>query len=369
MDITEMHLNIDLELNKLNSNLYEIILPQEKDYFLNRAQERFIKQRYGAMSNSKREGFEMSQKRIDDLRNLLVPNYYDKCFKLPITDFDYASKLKFYFPGDYMFLTSSRSKMKHNHCGTLIPVDTVDTFKTITINLSILTDYALFGMKIGTVASPNTATVVLPVGTLTGLDGQEKTLAIQTVVDTLNKNTDFVNAGWVAYSSNYRNVKGDVVITIPTAETKVLYYTLNGVYPTLTSPPNFTTITNTKTYLESNGNEEIAPNRFAQQDDVYIMQVDPFNRTDAFEGPLTIIHTDSIDVFYRPTGPEAFIVNQIAISYLRKPRLMSSTTNQSCELSEETHAEILRDAVNLLLETMEASGRLQSSLGVEQTNE
>ena len=33
-----MHLNIDLELNKLNSNLYEIILPQEKDYFLNRAQ-------------------------------------------------------------------------------------------------------------------------------------------------------------------------------------------------------------------------------------------------------------------------------------------------------------------------------------------
>lgn len=365
MDITEMHLNIDLELNKLNSNLYEIILPQEKDYFLNRAQERFIKQRYGALSNSKRQGFEMSQKRIDDLRNLLVPNYYDKCFKLPITDFDYASKLKFYFPGDYMFLTSSRSKMKHNHCGTLTPVDTVVTFKTITINLSILTDYALFGMKLG--ATAGAATIVLPVGTLTGLDGQEKTLAIQTVVDTLNNNSYFVSQGWVAYSSNYRNVKGDIVITVPTADTNNLYYTLTGTYPG--SPSTFTKVTNTKTYLESNGNEEIAPNRFAQQDDVYIMQVDPFNRTDAFEGPLTIIHTDSIDVFYRPTGPEAFIVQEIAISYLRKPRLMSSTTNQSCELSEETHAEILRDAVNLLLETMEASGRLQGSLGVEQTNE
>jgi hypothetical protein len=365
MDITEMHLNIDLELNKLNSNLYEIILPQEKDYFLNRAQERFIKQRYGALSNSKRQGFEMSQKRIDDLRNLLVPNYYDKCFKLPITDFDYASKLKFYFPGDYMFLTSSRSKMKHNHCGTLTPVDTVDTFKTITINLSILTDYALFGMKLG--ATAGAAAIVLPVGTLTGLDNQEKTLAIQTVVDTLNNNTNFTTPGWVAYSSNYRNVKGDIVITVPTADTNNLYYTLTGTYPG--SPSTFTKVTNTKTYLESNGNEEVSPNRFAQQDDVYIMQVDPFNKTDAFEGPLTIIHTDSIDVFYRPTGSEAFIVNQIAISYLRKPRLMSSTTNQSCELSEETHAEILRDAVNLLLETMEASGRMQSSLGVEQTNE
>lgn len=365
MDITEMHLNIDLELNKLNSNLYEIILPQEKDYFLNRAQERFIKQRYGALSNPKRQGFEMSQKRVDDLRNLLVPNYYDKCFKLSINDFDYASKLKFYFPGDYMFLTSSRSKMKHNHCGTLTPVDTAVTFKTITINLSILTDYALFGIKLG--ATAGAATVVLPVGTLTGLDGQEKTLAIQTVVDTLNNNSYFVSQGWVAYSSNYRNVKGDIVITVPTADTNNLYYTLTGTYPG--SPLTFTKVTNTKTYLESNGNEEVAPNRFAQQDDVYIMQVDPFNRTDAFEGPLTIIHTDSIDVFYRPTGPEAFIVQEIAISYLRKPRLMSSTTNQSCELSEETHAEILRDAVNLLLETMEASGRLQSSLGVEQTNE
>jgi hypothetical protein len=363
MDITEMHLNIDLELNKLNSNLYEIILPQEKDYFLNRAQERFIKQRYGALSNSKRQGFEMSQKRIDDLRNLLVPNYYDKCFKLSINDFDYASKLKFYFPGDYMFLTSSRSKMKHNHCGTLIPVDTVVAFTTITINLSAisgLTDYALFGIKLN-------ATIVLPVGTLAGLDSQEKTLTIQTVVDTLNNNSYFSGQGWKAYSSNYRNVKGDIVITVPTADIKVLYYTVTGTYPG--SPSNFTKVDNGKTYLESNGNEEVAPNRFAQQDDVYIMQVDPFNRTDAFEGPLTIIHTDSIDVFYRPTGPEAFIVQEIAISYLRKPRLMSSTTNQSCELSEETHAEILRDAVNLLLETMEASGRLQSSLGVEQTNE
>ena len=366
MDITEMHLNIDLELNKLNSNLYEIILPQEKDYFLNRAQERFIKQRYGAFSNSKKQGFEMSQKRIDDLKNLLVPNYYDKCFRLPVDDFDYTNKLKFYLPGDYMFLASSRSKMKHNYCGVLTPVNTNVTFKTITINLSILTDYSLFGIKIGT--SAGTANVVIPVGTLTGLDGQEKTLAVQTIVDTFNKVDALTSFGWKAYSGNYRNVKGDVVIVIPNTDTtNIVYYTVTGTYPT--PALFFTQVTNTKTYLESNGNEEKVANRFAQQDDVYIMQQDPFNKTDAFEGPLTIIHTDSIDVFFRPTGSEAFIVQEIAISYIRKPRLMSSTTGQSCELSEETHSEILRDAVNLLLETMEASGRLQSSLGVEQTNE
>jgi len=68
MTVNDMHIAIDLELNKLNSNLYDIILPQEKDYFLNRAQERLIKQYYSPKSNKKGEGFEMSQKRIDDLR-------------------------------------------------------------------------------------------------------------------------------------------------------------------------------------------------------------------------------------------------------------------------------------------------------------
>jgi len=353
MDITEMHLNIDLELNKLNSNLYEIILPQEKDYFLNRAQERFIKQRYGALSNPKRQGFEMSQKRIDDLRNLLVASYYDKCFRLPAIDFDYDNKLKFYFPGDYMFLTSSRSKIKHNHCNALNTVSNVLLFNTITINLPETDSYDLIGFRFGS------STVIIAPGDLAALGKQEKTLTIQTIIDKLNSSSSFINNGWVASPSNYRGVKGDIVILAATAD--LFYYTTTGSFGAAS-----TKVSNSKNYLTADGVLEISPNRFAQQDDVYIMQVDPFNKTDAFEGPLTIIHTDSIDVFY---DPDNFIVQEIAISYLRKPRMMSSTTNQSCELSEETHSEIVRDAVNLLLETMEASGRLQSSLGVEQTNE
>lgn len=348
MDITEMHLNIDLELNKLNSNLYEIILPQEKDYFLNRAQERFIKTRYSSLSNPKKQGFEMSQKRIDDLRNLLVPNYYDKCFQLPITDFDYTDKLKFYFPSDYLFLTSSRSKMTHNHCGLLPTVSNALSFKTVTFNFNN-SNYGLLRMFLD-------GNILFPIGTLLGLGPEEKTLAVQTTVDLLN--STFLPSTWKAYASSYRGVTGDIVFV--TTGTEVFSYSF-GEDPTIIN-----TITNTKSYLTATGNSEVSPNRFAQQDDIYIMQQDPFNKTDAFEGPLVIIHTDSIDVFYEPGE---FIVNEIAISYLRKPKLMSSTTNQSCELSEETHAEIVRDAVNLLLETMEASGRLQGSLGVEQTNE
>lgn len=355
MDITEMHLYIDLELNKLNSNLYEIILPEEKDYFLNRAQERFVKTRYSAMSNPKRQGFEMTEKRIDDLRRLLVPNYYDYALVLPSTDFDYETKLRFYFPDDYMLLTSSRSKLTHNHCGVLTPILNTEIVNISALNIPNVESYA--GLTV-TVDGND----IIDFGNSPSLDAltnKDKSIALQYILDTLNADPVAKADGWNFYSS-YRGTIADIVGVKTSSGNITLAVDGNTV--------DKDTVETSYEYLTATGNPEVSPNRFAQQDDVYIMAVDPFNKTNAFEGPLTIIQTDSIDVFY---DPNSFIVNQIAISYIRKPKLMSSnpTINQSCELSDETHSEIVRDAVNLLLETMEATGRLQSSLGVEQTNE
>jgi hypothetical protein len=356
--IQEMHLQIDLELNKLNSNLYDIVLSQEKDYFLNKAQERFIKQRYSAKSNSKGVGFEMSQKRIDDLKNLLVPNYYDRVFKLANTDFDFTNKGKFYFPDDYMFLTSNRSKITYNPCGTITVTQGGEFFEVIVFNLPNVDNYSVVKVKLG-------ATQLL--GTvLNGLGQLEKTLAIQTIADTLKNNSTYISADWKIYTNNFRGIKGDIIFwkgtgTLTTSIDNGITY----ITPT-TSTPNPTLYQPTYYYNVATGTQSVIPNRFAQQDDVYVMQQDPFNKTNVLDGPLTIIHTNSIDVFF---DPNIFIVNEIAISYLRKPKLMSLTINQSCELDEETHAEILRDAVNLLLENFEAEKRLSTSLMVEATNE
>jgi hypothetical protein len=350
MTITEMHLNIDLELNKLNSNLYDIILPQEKDYFLNRAQERFIKQRYSPKSNSKKEGFEMSQKRIDDLKALLVPNYYDKCYRLDTTDFDYSNKLRFYMPDDYMFLTSNRSKITYNPCGTIIEGASTESFTLGKITLPNVSDYSLVGFKLG-------ATVLIAPGALSSFGNQEQTLAVQYIIQLLNSNATFTGANWKAYS-RFKNIISDIVVK---AGTGTLSMTIDGT--------NYTSISTTSynfNYLTASGTSLTLTNRFAQQDDVYIMQQDPFNKTSSTDGPLVIINSNNIDVFYEPNN---FIVNEIAISYLRKPKLMSISINQSCELDEETHAEIVRDCVNLLLENFEADKRLSTSLGVEATNE
>jgi hypothetical protein len=70
MTISQMHTAFDLELDKSNSLQYPSFLPEEKDYWINRAIRKFVKTRYSGI-NSKREGFEQSQKRVDDLRSLV----------------------------------------------------------------------------------------------------------------------------------------------------------------------------------------------------------------------------------------------------------------------------------------------------------
>jgi hypothetical protein len=70
MTISEMHTAFDLLLDKSNSLQYPSFLPEEKDFWLNQAIRKFVKTRYSGM-NSKHEGFEESQKRIDDLRTLV----------------------------------------------------------------------------------------------------------------------------------------------------------------------------------------------------------------------------------------------------------------------------------------------------------
>ncbi len=71
MTISEMHIAIDQKIQKINAFVMDDIRPEEKDLFINDMTERFIKQRFYALSNSKQRGFEESQKRVMDLQTLI----------------------------------------------------------------------------------------------------------------------------------------------------------------------------------------------------------------------------------------------------------------------------------------------------------
>ena len=87
MTIQQMHQGFMLELDKSNALEYPDFLPEEIDYWLNKAIREFVKTRYDGY-NVKKKGFEETQKRIDDLRELVVEDQM-----IPVIDPDNTSYL------------------------------------------------------------------------------------------------------------------------------------------------------------------------------------------------------------------------------------------------------------------------------------
>jgi hypothetical protein len=348
MTVNEMHIAIDLELNKLNSNLYDNILPQEKDYFLNRAQERLIKQRYGAKSNAKREGFEMSQKRIDDLQNLLVPNYYDKAYKLPTLDFDYETKVRFFLPNDYWFLTSQRSRILKNDCGEISVSDLEETFSYAVLPISEIPDANSFK-----IINTDTNEIYFEQNPYFRNDANLVTEKILSNFST--------QLGFKLHKNKFKSITSEGNIIFEKISGSInLSYTINETFKPIVFKPLILSY-----YDATCAEPAVVVNNFAQQDDVYEMQNDPFNSTTIYS-PLSIITEQNIDIFI---DRKKFVVKEVAISYIRRPKLISLELNQSCELHNEIHSEIVREAVNLMLETIGAQQRLETSAAIQQTNE
>ena len=69
MTVAEMHIQFKVGLDKTDSLNYPNFEPEEIDLWLNKAQEKFIKTRYS--HDVKRETFEETQKRTDDLREVV----------------------------------------------------------------------------------------------------------------------------------------------------------------------------------------------------------------------------------------------------------------------------------------------------------
>ena len=108
MTIQEMHVALKLELDKSDSLNNISFEPEEIDYWLNRAIRLFVKTRYTG-SNYKRESFEQTQKRIDDLRALVTMSTIDTVESFAIPN-SYNAQL----PLDYLFTVGEQAEIVYN---------------------------------------------------------------------------------------------------------------------------------------------------------------------------------------------------------------------------------------------------------------
>lgn len=112
MTVQDFHIAIDIELDKTLDFDYPYILPEQKDYWLNKAQDRFVKQR--AFGNNRTgKSFEEDEKRIDDLRTIVIRS---SALSATTLGTDYIVNL----PEDYLYLFRHKCTTNSSKYGTNI---------------------------------------------------------------------------------------------------------------------------------------------------------------------------------------------------------------------------------------------------------
>lgn len=102
MKYIDLQVAFELEVNRLDDGLHKV-MSSDTEYFLNAGLDKFWKTRY-SQNNFKQEGFEQTQKRIDDLRTLVTEITYTDKIK-QINTALYTVEL----PYDYLILLGDKA--------------------------------------------------------------------------------------------------------------------------------------------------------------------------------------------------------------------------------------------------------------------
>lgn len=302
MTAAQMHRSVKLLLDKADTLNYPNYRPEEIDFFLNFSQDRFVKHRYGGLS-SRNRGFEETQKRTDDLRNIISSV---QLTPLALQASNYPTGRFVNLPSSattkYLFSITEQAEVYYPECAP---------------NPKIV--------KSGNIQflNPTTNTIqyyILTSGTIT-----------------------YNNKSYTANS-----------ITGP-----VIFNGQQAIFGGSTSPQTVTTYTGTGTvYKAERTRADVKP---IQHDDYNKIIRDPFNNP-ILNGNNKMLLRLEIDGQFEILLPsQNSVFSSLIMRYIREPRRISLSSSIDCELADHTHQEIVDMAVSSMLENIE-SQRYQSNL-------
>ena len=389
MTIEEMHIAVNLGVQKIASFQADSLLPEEIDYELNTAVRRFISQRYNKQGNKYRRGFEQSQKRLDDLRHLVEDYNTTMSSYMGV---GYTSKTKgninifrYKFPNDYMFLVNVLSEVIHD-CSDkqlrsvdrnlvkeylkipLTPPQPGYLIQSISVADATQTPeqiiYGAEGLSYDYLIGPYYSSDINP--SLSNNDSFTDRYFDTVATDSppadgneLYLEKKFFEGEEQGFQP-FREVDGAQDSVDYTGAYALLTWVNPATGETLTQVNNLAPTTTTVVYRTAelrDENDEVGDSirmyrtncKFSQQDDIYAVLDDPFNSTSE-RGILYTIQETFLDLYTNVT----FIPNSVQIKYIRKPAQMSKRFGVGCELPEHTHHEIVEMAVKSILEGFES---------------
>tara|TARA_R110002012_G_scaffold6578_1_gene31289 strand:+ start:779 stop:1978 length:1200 start_codon:yes stop_codon:yes gene_type:complete len=386
MNIQDMHLAVKQGVDKINSLQADLLLPEEIDIELNKALTRFINNRLIIRNG---QGFESSQKRIDDLKNLIREYEETVTYKEQISSKIFVDS--FELPSDYLHLINQRSYVIQNDCQpisfTVKNPAAVDVYYFLVNfeNFFLNFNTAFYAYILATADPSSPLNQALLINPFNFTPGMSFPATIEQYKQDLLDSANW-EPGFQVYWEKYLDIEkpGNMIITIdPNVHSWVnwdasvtnatsgtnLITQLVGIGVTIDpvtgigtpnatddvanqfSPVKYLSLS-AGAYREANtySSAEWAANKFVQHDDIFTLLNDPFNKTKP-SGPLTTIRNDEIDIY----TSDIFIIEKVKITYLRKPQKISLSLGQSCELPEHNHQEVVDMTVSSILETFQDS--------------
>jgi len=391
MTIEEMHIAVNLGVQKIASFQADGLLPEEIDYELNTAMRRFINQRYNPRGNKYQRGFEQSQKRLDDLRHL-VEDYTTETHSF--MGIGYTSKTngnissyRYKVPNDYMFLVNVMAEVTHDCRNKALPFTETNVYKDY---LKISLTPPLPGYKIKSIQIANASGT--PEEVISSPGGLSYDYLIgpyygMGIVPSLSNNDSFTDRYFDTVATDSppadgnelyleKVYSGDEEGFIPISGASIegsgeeggdatgyngAYYIITWINPvdgeevelvSSTAPTSTFIIKHSPvTTSQPEGVLRIYRTKckFSQQDDIYALLDDPFNSTKP-DSILYTIQETFVDLYTNTT----FIPSYIQLRYIRKPASMTKRGGVGCELPEHTHHEIVEMAVKSILEGFES---------------
>ena len=360
MNVQQMHLAIQQGVDKINSLQADMLLSEEIDMELNKSLIRFINTKYNK-NNLYRQGFEESQKRIDDLRNIVKEFEGTTTYKGQLNNNTWVDT--FSLPSDYMYLVSQQSEViTRKNCKSII-------WSQSTINSESLKPYFTIGLS-EFVCNNNTEiadSIILyenisdlTAGAITMWTNSGNTFPTdigQLPSDIVNNSSSGFEVHWEQV--NNLNYPGQFIVLIDTnIHTWFEWDASVGTVSTLASVDSNQNVLQTVTGINSSTdwnekritnsvdiNTNIVNNSFVQHDDIFTLLNDPFNTTKHTD-PLTTIRGNNIDVYTN----DIFIIDAVKITYIRNPKKISLSLGIDCELPEHTHQEVVDITVSSILE-------------------
>lgn len=339
MTVQEMHIGFNLWYQKINSQDTSVIKPEEIDWILTEECLRYIKQRMSASSNPKRQGFQSTQKRYDDVEELITSSTLSAFYKDGNTVFGFL-------PTNYFRLINDRSLVK-NLCGSpLSSVTTINQQKGVTVVPfpDATETSAPFYMNLQLFRNDDSSVLFDVNNYITTINGvnskEEKFYIINLALEKMNslyplydkdgnQNATGIEVRWENFDGKYYPNSFIFVTTNLPLFTGVNIQPFNISYPC-----NFSTFL---TYSLTNTSE--VDNRLTNTEELYKLLDSNFASTFHYS-PISTLARGKINVHHK----QKFILSFVKIDYIRKPRKIDLFLNQSCELNPNVHEEIVEAA-------------------------